>query len=157
MICICTDTPSYVPFHSQLNAKKEEAASLPRVLLTDIDLNWLQTIGEGWAAPLKGFMREGALVQALHHNSILVDSRNATGHKGVLEQPTEWNAYKTRQRVSMSIPIVLPISEYTKYGVEKSGKQSVALTTKDGNVVAILRNPEIYQNRKEEIVTRLVH
>ncbi len=30
--------------------------------------NRLQTIGEGWAAPLKGFMREGALVQALHHN-----------------------------------------------------------------------------------------
>ena len=35
-----------------------EAESLPKVLLTDIDLNWLQTIGEGWAAPLKGFMRE---------------------------------------------------------------------------------------------------
>ena len=28
------------------------------------------------------------------------------------------------------------------------------LTTKDGVVVAILRNPEIYKNRKEEIVTR---
>lgn len=42
----------------QLNSKRTEAQSLPRVLLNDIDLNWLQTIGEGWAAPLKGFMRE---------------------------------------------------------------------------------------------------
>ena len=101
-------------------------------------------------------MREGTLVQTLHHNSILVDSRNATGDKGVLEQPTEWNGYKTRERVSMSIPIVLPMSDYSKFGVEKSGKQAVALTTKDGAVVAILRNPEIYKNRKEEIVTRYV-
>ncbi|GAB5030962.1 sulfate adenylyltransferase [Nannochloropsis oceanica] len=139
---------------SQLNAKKAEAATLPRVLLTDIDLNWLQTIGEGWAAPLKGFMREGALVQTLHHNSLLVDPYNVTGHKGQLEAPTEWNGYTTRNRVSMSIPIVLPISDFTKFCVEKSGKSSVALSTKDGVVVAILRNPEIYKNRKEEIVTR---
>ena len=62
--------------------------------------------------------------------------------------------YTTRNRVSMSIPIVLPITDFTKFGVEKSGKPAVALTTKDGVVVAILRNPEIYKNRKEEIVTR---
>lgn len=177
------------PIQTQLNAKKAEAATLPRVLLTDIDLNWLQTIGEGWAAPLKGFMREGALVQTLHHNSLLVDPYNVTGHKGQLEAPTEWNGknlrlidgglvvclpftsvrlftlhrldatqtktgYTTRNRVSMSIPIVLPISDFTKFCVEKSGKSSVALSTKDGVVVAILRNPEIYKNRKEEIVTR---
>jgi 3'-phosphoadenosine 5'-phosphosulfate synthase len=74
-----------------LSDKKAEAASLPRVLLTDIDLNWLQTVGEGWAAPLKGFMREGALVQALHHNSLLVDPQNVTGHSGILEMPTDWN------------------------------------------------------------------
>jgi len=67
-------------------------------------------------------------------------------------QPT--TGYTTRNRVSMSIPIVLPITDFTKFGVEKSGKPAVALTTKDGVVVAILRNPEIYKNRKEEIVTR---
>ena len=166
------------PSTPQLNAKKAEAATLPRVLLTDIDLNWLQTVGEGWAAPLRGFMREGTLVQALHHNSLLVDPYNVTGNKGALESATEWNGtfvlprlqcsrpshppthppthpgYTTRNRVSMSIPIVLPITDFTKYGVEKSGKQAVALTTKDGVAVAILRNPEIYKNRKEEIVTR---
>lgn len=124
------------------------------MLLSDIDINWLQTIGEGWAAPLRGFMREGALVQTLHHNSLLVDPYNVTGHKGALESPTEWNGYATRERVSMSIPIILPVTDFTKYGVEKSGKQAVALTSKDGHVLAILRNPEIYKNRKEEIVTR---
>jgi hypothetical protein len=40
--------------------------------------------------------------------------------------------------------------------VEKSGKQAVTLMSKDGHALAILRDPEIYPNRKEEIVTRLV-
>jgi hypothetical protein len=164
-------------------------------------------------------MREGALVQALHHNSLLVDPHNVTGNRGILERPTEWNGrhhpppdetldcpcrhasaldgiagplcppptaallpgmicyggrlrppflpdlylppppvsttgYRTRERVSMSIPIVLPITDFTKGGIEVSGKRAVALTTKDGQVLAILRDPEIYQNRKEEIVAR---
>ena len=43
----------------QLPLKLAEAATLPKVPLTDYDINWLQVIGEGWAAPLKGFMREG--------------------------------------------------------------------------------------------------
>jgi 3'-phosphoadenosine 5'-phosphosulfate synthase len=32
----------------------------------------LQTLSEGWAAPLKGFMRENELLQVLHFNSIKV-------------------------------------------------------------------------------------
>jgi 3'-phosphoadenosine 5'-phosphosulfate synthase len=91
LVVSSTDPFVYNLKQTQLNAKKAEAATLLRVLLTDIDLNWLQTIGEGWAAPLKGFMREGALVQTLHHNSLLVDPYNVTGHKGALETATEWN------------------------------------------------------------------
>jgi 3'-phosphoadenosine 5'-phosphosulfate synthase len=56
-----------------------EASTLPKALLTDIDVNWLQTVAEGWAAPLKGFMREGTLLQTIHFNSILVDPKNITG------------------------------------------------------------------------------
>merc|ERR1719181_1498957 len=59
--------------------KLAEAATLPKVLMTDIDINWLQVIGEGWASPLKGFMREGPLLQALHFNSLLIDTWNVTG------------------------------------------------------------------------------
>ena len=30
-------------------------------------------LAEGWAAPLKGFMREGVLAQTLHFRSVLVN------------------------------------------------------------------------------------
>jgi 3'-phosphoadenosine 5'-phosphosulfate synthase len=142
---------------SQVKAKTAEALTLPKVLLTDIDVNWLQTIGEGWAAPLKGFMREGALLQTMHFNSILVDPMNITGSKAINEMKTNFLDFKTvpPKRVSMSVPIVLPISAYTKEVIEQSGKQRVTLMNKHGQPLAILRNPEIYANRKEEIVSRI--
>lgn len=149
---------------SQKAAKTAEAATLPKVLLTDIDVNWLQTVGEGWAAPLKGFMREGTLLQTLHFNSMLVDPMNITGSKGQTEQQTNFLDFKSvpPKRVSMSVPIVLPITAYTKKAIEdqiaatpKGSAPSVSLANKHGEVLAILRNPEIYVNRKEEIVTRL--
>lgn len=139
---------------SLLSSRKKEAATLPKVLLTDIDINWLQTIGEGWASPLKGFMREGVLLQALHHNSVLVDPYNLTSEYNTPQMKTEWNGYQAPERVSMPIPITLAITDFTKAGVESSDKKAVALADKDGNILAILRNPEIYANRKEEIVTR---
>eukprot|EP01038_Epipyxis_sp_PR26KG_P007808 gene7808-10604_t len=140
----------------KLKSKMAEALTLPKALLTDIDLNWLQTVAEGWAAPLKGFMREGALLQTLHFNSILVDPYNLTGSKSINEQQTNFLDFKTvpPKRVSMSVPIVLPITSYTKSDIEKSNKKAVALLSKHGQIIAILRNPEIYVNRKEEIVSR---
>jgi len=149
----------HVPPH-QRDAKRSEAESLPRVLLTDIDVNWLQTIAEGWAAPLKGFMREGELLQTLHFNSILVDPFNATGSSGIYEKATDWNNYPAHQppeRSSMSVPITLAITDWTKAEIEAAvsrGKKAVALYNKSGQLLAILRNPEVYANRKEEIVTR---
>ena len=65
----------------QVSKLRAEAETLPKALLTDIDVNWLQTVAEGWAAPLKGFMREGTLLQTMHFNSILVDPKNITGSK----------------------------------------------------------------------------
>ena len=62
----------HVPSHLRAE-RKQEAETLPKVLITDIDLNWLQVIGEGWASPLRGFMREGTLLETLHFNSIVVD------------------------------------------------------------------------------------
>jgi 3'-phosphoadenosine 5'-phosphosulfate synthase len=125
--------------------------------LNDIDINWLQTISEGWAAPLKGFMREGTLLQTIHFNSILVDPFNITGSKSLNEMKTNFLDFKTvpPKRVSMSVPIVLPITAYTKSVIELSGKFAVTLMNKHGNALGILRNPEIYINRKEEIVARI--
>eukprot|EP00547_Thalassionema_nitzschioides_P003051 CAMPEP_0194207818 /NCGR_PEP_ID=MMETSP0156-20130528/6458_1 /TAXON_ID=33649 /ORGANISM="Thalassionema nitzschioides, Strain L26-B" /LENGTH=1152 /DNA_ID=CAMNT_0038934675 /DNA_START=73 /DNA_END=3531 /DNA_ORIENTATION=+ len=138
--------------------RRAEAATLPKVLLTDIDLNWLQTIGEGWASPLKGFMREGTLLETLHFNSILVDPFNLTKNAGRLERATNFEVFPDHpppQRVSMSLPITLSCSSYTKDAIESSSQNAVALVTQMGQTVAILRNPEIYANRKEEIVTRM--
>lgn len=135
-----------------------EAESLPKVLLTDIDLNWLQTIGEGWAAPLKGFMREGMLLETLHFNSILIDPFNVTGNELRLETKTDFDSFpqtRPRNRVSMPIPITLSLSDYTKGRIESSGKQDVALVTRMGHTLAIMRDVEIYDNRKEEIVSRM--
>ena len=142
---------------NQVKAKTAEAATLPKVLLTDIDINWMQTVGEGWAAPLKGFMREGTLLQTMHFNSILVDPLNITGSKAINEMQTNFLDFKTvpPKRVSMSVPIVLPITAYTKAAIETSGKHAVTLMSKHGEPLAILRNPEIYANRKEEIVSRI--
>uniref|UniRef100_A0A7S1FVZ2 Inorganic diphosphatase n=1 Tax=Corethron hystrix TaxID=216773 RepID=A0A7S1FVZ2_9STRA len=138
--------------------KTEEAATLPKVLITDVELNWLQVIGEGWAAPLRGFMREGTLLETLHFNSILVDPFNLTDNVLRHETKTDFTQFTETQpprRVSMSVPITLSCTEYTKQAIENSGKDAVALVTQMGQTVAILRRPEIYANRKEEIVTRM--
>ena len=47
----------HVTSEARRDALKDLAKRLPKVLLSDIDINWLQTIAEGWAAPLTGFMR----------------------------------------------------------------------------------------------------
>ena len=143
---------------SKVSALKDEADKLPKVLLNDIDVNWLQTIGEGWAAPLKGFMREGTLLQTIHFNSILVDPYNITGNKAINEMQTDFMGFDKiapPKRVSMSVPIVLPCTSYTKDAIESSGKKAVALMNKHGKLLGVLRNPEIYANRKEEIVSRI--
>jgi len=138
----------------QLPAKLAEAAKLPKVPLTDIDVNWLQVIGEGWAAPLKGFMREGALVQQLWFNSMLVDERNFTGLGSYLEgQSTNWmQSAFPRDRVSMPVPIVLPITEFSKKMVGDAA--AVALTNAAGQPLAILRAPEVYEFRVREVLAR---
>jgi 3'-phosphoadenosine 5'-phosphosulfate synthase len=148
------------------NELLKEAEVLPKALVGDIEVNWLQVIGEGWAAPLRGFMREGPLMQVLHFNSILMDVYNRTGATDINEMKTNWNDYTTRgnNRASLSVPITLPITKYTKdliesyvSKVQQSNKDdggAVALVDKDGRTLAILRNPEIYEHRKEEIVTR---
>jgi len=139
-------------------ARAAEAETLPQALITDVDLNWLQVVGEGWASPLRGFMREGTLLETLHFNSILVDPFNLTGNIARHETQTDFTHFPDRQapgRVSMSIPIILSCTSFTKDSIEKSGKNAVTLVTQMGKTVAILRNPEIYPNRKEEIVTRM--
>lgn len=54
--------------------------------------------------------------------------------------------------ISMSIPIVLPVSADDKARLE--GRSKFVLTY-DGRRVAILRDPEFYEHRKEERCSRV--
>eukprot|EP00472_Partenskyella_glossopodia_P011562 CAMPEP_0197530552 /NCGR_PEP_ID=MMETSP1318-20131121/32196_1 /TAXON_ID=552666 /ORGANISM="Partenskyella glossopodia, Strain RCC365" /LENGTH=969 /DNA_ID=CAMNT_0043086441 /DNA_START=59 /DNA_END=2968 /DNA_ORIENTATION=+ len=133
------------------------AAKFPQVLLNDIDLQWVQCIGEGWAAPLKGFMREGVLLQTLHYNSMLTDQFDLTGNANFNEMTTNFDDYSTKlqmgDRVDMSVPIVLPITAATKALI--GSQKTLTLVAPTGKPVAVLSNPEIYENRKEEMIARL--
>ncbi|XP_030447033.1 ATP sulfurylase 2 [Syzygium oleosum] len=111
--------------------KAKEAEGLPRVGLTRIDLEWVHVISEGWASPLKGFMREEQYLQSLHFNCLRMGDGSV---------------------VNMSLPIVLAIDDGTKDAIGSS--RNVGLVGPDGDLVAVLRSIEIYKHNKEERIAR---
>ncbi|PPD82620.1 hypothetical protein GOBAR_DD20452 [Gossypium barbadense] len=111
--------------------KKREAALLPRVKLSRIDLQWVHVLSEGWASPLTGFMRESEFLQTLHFNSLRLGDGSF---------------------VNMSVPIVLAIDDSQKERIAESKR--VTLVDSDDNPVAILNNIEIYKHPKEERIAR---
>lgn len=138
-------------------ATPSDFAELPRVLLRDEDVNWLQVIGEGWASPLKGFMREGVYLQSLHFSSVLYDADNLTDGALSLDAPTNYSEYSTASvskgtRVNMPVPIVLPINAATKQRIGSAKR--VVLVSPAGDELAVLSDPEIFAHRKEERITR---
>ncbi|KAI5082108.1 hypothetical protein GOP47_0001851 [Adiantum capillus-veneris] len=112
-------------------SKQAEASSLPYIPLTPIDVEWVHVVSEGWASPLRGFMRQTEYLQALHFNSL----RLADGSV-----------------VNMSVPIVLAIDDLQKEAIATSS--SIALRAPSGELIAILRNIEIYKHNKEERIAR---
>ncbi|XP_046452990.1 bifunctional 3'-phosphoadenosine 5'-phosphosulfate synthase 2-like [Daphnia pulex] len=105
-----------------------ESATLPSITISDIDLQWVQILSEGWASPLTGFMREREYLQVLHFNCIY--------DGGVSNQ---------------SVPIVLAISTEDKEKLDGC----LAITLLHNNEpVAILRAPEFFEHRKEERCAR---
>ncbi|KAK5640182.1 hypothetical protein RI129_010993 [Pyrocoelia pectoralis] len=112
-----------------LDTARAEASTLPSLELGEVDLQWLQVLSEGWATPLKGFMREEHFLQCLHFNVMLSE----------------------HDYVNQSIPIVLAISAKDKERLKEV--PSIALTHK-GTCYAIMRQPEFYHHRKEERVCR---
>lgn len=44
-------------------------------LCPQLDLQWVQVLAEGWASPLKGFMREREFLQVLHFGNLLDGKR----------------------------------------------------------------------------------
>lgn len=48
-----------------------KANSLPHLEISEMDLQWVQVLAEGWAAPLKGFMREKEYLQVLFFGGLV--------------------------------------------------------------------------------------
>ncbi|XP_058105401.1 ATP sulfurylase 1, chloroplastic-like [Magnolia sinica] len=116
---------------SQRDERRKEAVWAPRIELSRIDLQWVHVLSEGWASPLRGFMRENEFLQTLHFNSLRLDDGTV---------------------VNMSVPIVLAIDDEQKQAIGQSRK--VALVDSDENLVAILNDIEIYKHNKEERIAR---
>ncbi|KAM7257104.1 hypothetical protein ACFE04_012845 [Oxalis oulophora] len=111
--------------------KTKEADNFPKVGLTQIDLEWVHVVSEGWASPLKGFMRENEYLQTLHFNCIKMNDGSF---------------------VNMSLPIVLAIDDETK---ERIGSSSnVSLLGPNGDLIGTLKCIEIYKHNKEERIAR---
>ncbi|KAG4070198.1 hypothetical protein HA402_003888 [Bradysia odoriphaga] len=111
-------------------AALSESKSLPHLDITTVEMQWLQVLAEGWAFPLKGFMRENEYLQTLHFNCISYDDK------------TSFN---------QSVPIVLSLTGDDKKRLDGTS----AITLKyNGQAVAILRKPEFYYQRKEERCSR---
>jgi len=111
-----------------LEAATAEAKALPKLEINKLDLQWLQVLGEGWATPMSGFMRERQFLQSQHFNCLL-------------DQGT----------INQSIPIVLPVTTEDK---ERLLKDEAITLMYNGECKAILRNPEFYEHRKEERCAR---
>ncbi|KAL4343449.1 hypothetical protein AHAS_Ahas11G0079500 [Arachis hypogaea] len=116
---------------SQRDSKMAEVESMAKVNLTRIDMEWVHVISEGWASPLRGFMRESEYLQSLHFNCLRMEDGSV---------------------VNMSLPIVLAIDDETKGRIGSS--LHVALVGPLGDCVAILRSIEIYKHNKEERIAR---
>ncbi|XP_051523697.1 bifunctional 3'-phosphoadenosine 5'-phosphosulfate synthase 2-like [Myxocyprinus asiaticus] len=117
----------FVP-ENKLDLVLSNASTLQTVTITELDLQWVQVLAEGWATPLRGFMREREFLQVLHFGTLL--------DGGI---------------INMSVPIVLPVSKEDKERLE--GCAAFTLEFK-GRKVAIMRNPEFYEHRKEERCAR---
>ncbi|KAB1271340.1 Bifunctional 3'-phosphoadenosine 5'-phosphosulfate synthase 2, partial [Camelus dromedarius] len=60
----------FVP-ENKLDQVRAEAEALPSLSITKLDLQWVQVLSEGWATPLKGFMREKEYLQVVHFGTLL--------------------------------------------------------------------------------------
>lgn len=117
---------------SEVEVLRKEAESLPTLSINTVELQWVQVLSEGWAYPLRGFMREDEYLQSLHFNTLQSD-------------------LDVSYRENQSVPIVLSASTEDKKRLEDVPAFTLQY---EGQAVAILRRPEFYYQRKEERLCR---
>lgn len=150
--------------HNEALAKTtEEANAVPSYEITDIDLQWVQVLSEGWASPLSGFMRERQYLQALHFGALMDLKKKCTTpgteqtEKDVDDESlVEYGRGQTS--FNQSIPIVLPVRTETKEAlcaaISASGLPPAITLTHKGRKVAVLKDPEFFPHVKEERCAR---
>ena len=110
-----------------------EAAGLKFIDLDEHQCQYLQTIGDGWAFPLKRFMSELELLEVMHMKT-LTDSEG--------------------KRHLLSVPITQHVTAEQKAALEGEKKIAIKCTKFSEKVLAVIDEPVFYENRKEEICAR---
>jgi 3'-phosphoadenosine 5'-phosphosulfate synthase len=107
----------------------DEAEAIEAETLEFIDLDihqvqYLQTISEGWAYPLTGFMNEMQLVESMHMKTVT----DALGKRHLL-----------------SVPITQHVTSEQKAALEKQSKIALRCTALgDNSVYAVMHKPTFF-------------
>ena len=114
--------------------ERVELNKLPSIEIDDMEqVHYLSTLSEGWAFPLNRFMNEQELIESMNMNTIT----DADGETLICS---------------------VPITQYvTKDQMENlKGHSQIALRCKSlsDDVLAVIEQPEFYDNRKEEIACK---
>lgn len=120
------------------NVTEEERVEFEGLKSIEIDVEqaeYLQTLGQGWSAPLHKFMNELQLLEVMHMKT-LTDS---TGFKHLFSVPITQHAtkeqyehLKSEARIALRCPKI-----------------------NNNEVLAVIENPVFFENRKEEICARI--
>jgi len=136
----------------------KRAQTLPKVDIDTQTYQWAQVLGEGWATPLGGFMRERQYLQCLHYGQIY-DLEKKCHEPGSSRLPSEQGeidaagqSFLPMNGINQTVPIVCPLSAEQKAALQNA----TAITlTHNGRAIAILDDIEIYAHRKEERIARI--
>lgn len=113
---------------------RKEFENIKSIEIETEQIEYLQTIAQGWAYPLNNFMNELQLLEVIQMKTI---TDPITGKKTLF-----------------SVPITQHVTK-EQYETLKGEKQ-IALKAQGSNeVIAIIENPVFFDNRKEEISTRI--
>lgn len=118
-------------------ASEEESSALASLKVLDIDkhqVEYLQTLGDGWAFPLNRFMNEMELLEVMNMKTI-TDSQG--------------------KRHLLSVPITQSVTAEQKAELENEPRIALKCSAiGDEDVLAVIEKPVFYDNRKEEICAR---
>jgi 3'-phosphoadenosine 5'-phosphosulfate synthase len=113
--------------------EETEFASLKSIDLDIHQVQYLQTISEGWAFPLNRFMNELELLESLHMKTV---------------------SDNLGKRHLMSVPITQHVTAEQREALQGEKKIALRCPQISDKVLAVIEEPVFFDNRKEEICAR---